>query len=609
LYGEKILPPPVNCPRPTVVITTGRFGHALARKIGLEKNLRLENDDPNRVRVIVTGRPEHLSSLRNAKRDDEGFIKSPRDGTKIPPCAEFISFNELPDHVNENTLAFAFPVTHEVEDELSMMLDPFRRRGGFPGLFVMGTKGLGSRGELMCDLLYREYRDVVPLDRQGTGGGPNIAGALQFEHWGFFTLAFEDKTVAAKAASFLESNHFCINITTDRRGLSIAGAIKNLLGTGVGILLGLREGIRGQHPDKSAQYWKDLDKRFFIPSIARCATEFKTLGRALGAKIYTMDGHGGLSDLIATGVHSRTGTLGRNFGMIGNFQEAIDLMSGQTLEGYNSRLEYMRLAEKNGVHLGTGLPMTSFLLQTMAPAEFKERYNTHDPYNVEDLYSLWGALSCVQRQPILLPPSIPPESLSTKDLEDAIGKRSILEAILRGDSNRRTLRDNLTDVMRTAVTLARYIEHRFSSNTLAALVGGATTQLRDIGIQVGTSRPNIYTSEGLGRIFSRAYLEDLPPGNLGDRIRDYQDKHQLREIMLIGLEIAQMEGVRLPLVEAMTNILEGKNPEDQLRNSLWTSGQEEAPPLQPNLEFTLEELQIAWVENQRRKLIEQPELA
>ena len=128
---------------------------------------------------------------------------------------------------------------------------------------------------------------------------------------------------------------FRVYTNTDRRGVELGGAVKNVIALAVGIALGLGYGDNAK-----------------AALITRGNAELARLGTAMGCQAATFAGLSGMGDLIVTctSMHSRNLHAGM---LLGRGMSADQAKSevGQVVEGMNALPAARRLAKKYKVEM------------------------------------------------------------------------------------------------------------------------------------------------------------------------------------------------------------------------------------------------------------------
>ena len=160
------------------------------------------------------------------------------------------------------------------------------------------------------------------------------------------TLAAEDAATSAALAAALGTPAFRLYHSTDRRGVEIGGAAKNVLAIAAGIVHGRRLG---------ASAVAALTTRGFA--------ELSRFGRSYGARPETLTGLSGLGDLILTcsSASSRNFSLGIRLGQGLTLAQAC--REGEVVEGRFTAAVITELAQRRGVDMPIAAAVTAVLDQ------------------------------------------------------------------------------------------------------------------------------------------------------------------------------------------------------------------------------------------------------
>lgn len=198
-------------------------------------------------------------------------------------------------------------------------------------IVIHGTKGLDvtdykmdeldksiSRGNVhtMSEIITQETTAL----RVGCLSGPNLASEILQNKPTATVIASRFDEVISAGESLLNTDTFHVFGTNDILGAEFAGAFKNAIAIGSGILTGLEMG-------------KNLQSIL----ITRGLREMIFLAKSLGADIKTFFGTAGIGDLVAT----TTSTNSRNFSFgkrIGEGEKASQVIatSNELAEGYRT---------------------------------------------------------------------------------------------------------------------------------------------------------------------------------------------------------------------------------------------------------------------------------
>lgn len=169
----------------------------------------------------------------------------------------------------------------------------------------------------------------------GALSGPSFAAELVRAMPTAVTLAANDEAFAAEAASLIHGQNLRVYNTTDVIGVSVGGALKNVMAIAAGISDGMGFGNNAR-----------------AAMITRGLTEMTRFGIALGAKQETFMGLSGAGDLIltCTGQYSRNREVGLQ---LANGKPLTEILQGlgHVAEGVNTAREVMRRGEQIGVDM------------------------------------------------------------------------------------------------------------------------------------------------------------------------------------------------------------------------------------------------------------------
>lgn len=207
-------------------------------------------------------------------------------------------------------------------------IKPFVR----PGQMIIAiTKGLetDAQGNLVIlpDVLASELdEDMRSQLKFAAVGGPCIAGELAGHRHSCVTFGSRDFSAVEKLASIFGTSYYHIWKTNDLVGLEYGAAFKNAYTLAVGMAYGLLEKAGGV--DEAGANAHNLAAAVF----AQSCVEIKRLLEVVGSDqsfSYKLPGAG---DLYVTSAGGRTVRLGKLLGAGNSYQEARQIMAGETLE-------------------------------------------------------------------------------------------------------------------------------------------------------------------------------------------------------------------------------------------------------------------------------------
>ena len=165
--------------------------------------------------------------------------------------------------------------------------------------------------------------------------GPTHAEEVARDLPTLIVAASEDEAAAKLVQKLFTNPNFRVYTNTDRRGVELGGAIKNVIALAVGVALGLGYGDNAK-----------------AALITRGNAELARLGVAMGCQATTFAGLSGMGDLIVTctSMHSRNLHAGMLMGRGMNGEEAKKEV-GQVVEGINALPAARKLAKKYKVEM------------------------------------------------------------------------------------------------------------------------------------------------------------------------------------------------------------------------------------------------------------------
>lgn len=192
---------------------------------------------------------------------------------------------------------------------------------------IWAHKGLEPEtAKLPHEVALEELRNE---QKWGALSGPSFAAELVRGLPTAVTLASSDADFALHAANLIHGNNLRVYNSADVIGVSVGGALKNVMAIAAGISDGMGFGNNAR-----------------AALITRGLAEITRFGVALGAKTETFMGLAGAGDLIltCTGQYSRNREVGLQLAS-GNALEDVLKGLGHVAEGVNTAREVMRRAD------------------------------------------------------------------------------------------------------------------------------------------------------------------------------------------------------------------------------------------------------------------------
>ncbi len=179
------------------------------------------------------------------------------------------------------------------------------------------------------------FEELGSEQKWGALSGPSFAAELVRGLPTAVTLAANDEAFANEAALLIHGGNLRVYHTTDVIGVSVGGAVKNVMAIAAGISDGMGFGNNAR-----------------AAMITRGLAEMTRFGVALGASAETFMGLAGAGDLIltCTGQYSRNREVGLQ---LASGKSLADILHGlgHVAEGVNTAREVMRRAESIGVDM------------------------------------------------------------------------------------------------------------------------------------------------------------------------------------------------------------------------------------------------------------------
>jgi glycerol-3-phosphate dehydrogenase (NAD(P)+) len=290
------------------VVGAGAFGTALATVICLT----------GRSAVTLVGRDPSLMADLKAERLHDAVLP----GIELP---EALSFSAEPDAIADaDIVLFAMP--SQAQADAARQYGPYLAKDA---IVVTCAKGIERvTGNLLTDMLERELPQHHIAVLSGPGFAADIARGLPTA----MAIAASDMAVADRLAQAISGRTFRLYASTDRIGVQLGGALKNVLAIACGIVEGCGIGDSAR-----------------AALIARGLAEMSRLVVAMGGQADTVRGLSGLGDLVLTATSHQSRNL--RFGIALGRGEKADPSHGDLVEGAFAAAVASRLARELGVEM------------------------------------------------------------------------------------------------------------------------------------------------------------------------------------------------------------------------------------------------------------------
>ncbi len=202
-------------------------------------------------------------------------------------------------------------------------------------IIISATKGLEIGTDLRISQVLQQELPKPLRSRICVLSGPNLSAEIAQGRPASTVVASEDAQVAAMAQEALMSPEFRVYTNNDVVGVELAGALKNIIALGAGIIDGLGYGNNA--------------KATFI---TRGLTEITRLGIKAGANPLTFAGLAGLGDLITTAASplSRNRYVGEQLAKGQSLQKILASMQN-VAEGVDTTVAAVKMAQELGVEM------------------------------------------------------------------------------------------------------------------------------------------------------------------------------------------------------------------------------------------------------------------
>ncbi len=203
-------------------------------------------------------------------------------------------------------------------------------------IVVSVAKGIEeSTLSTMCEIIEDEMRCEDKYVSVAALSGPTHAEEVARGLATAIVAAAEDITIARRIKNAFSNDYFKVFCSTDRKGVELCGALKNIIALAAGISDGMGYGDNAK-----------------AAIITRGMAEVSYLGTKMGCKQHTFFGLSGIGDMIvtATSRHSRNNNCGRLIGSGVKTEEAVKQI-GMVVEGLNVLPSAIKMERFYGVEL------------------------------------------------------------------------------------------------------------------------------------------------------------------------------------------------------------------------------------------------------------------
>lgn len=335
--------------QPVAVLGGGSFGTAIA-------NLLAENGQ--HVRQWMRD-PQQAEAMRN-NRENPRYLK----GVKLHAGVEPVT--DLAQTLQDCELIFVALPSSALRQALQPVAELLRGK-----LLVSLTKGIEAQSfKLMSEIL----EEVAPEARIGVISGPNLAREIAEQALTATVIASDDEALCKRVQQALHGRTFRVYASSDRFGVELGGALKNVYAiiAGMAVALGMGENTKSM-------------------LITRALAEMTRFAVKLGANPMTFLGLAGVGDLIVTcsSPKSRNYQVGFALGEGLSLEDAVARL-GEVAEGVNTLKVLKNKAEELQVYMPLVAGLHAILFEGRTLTQVIEALMRGDPKTDVDFISISG---------------------------------------------------------------------------------------------------------------------------------------------------------------------------------------------------------------------------
>jgi len=299
--------------------------------------------------ACLLSRNGHQISLWSYESDHVVHLQKDREnkwflpGIKLPP--QLIVSNDYDIGATAQLVVFAVP--SKAVGNVALAAAPYI---GDDALIVNVGKGFFPENQKRLSEVIGE---ILPHHPVLTLSGPSHAEEVAQNLSTTVVVAGRDVSLLHKVQDVFMNETFRVYPNTDQIGVEVGGAVKNVIGLGAGVTVGLCQGDNAK-----------------AALITRGLAEMKRLGVAMGAQPATFSGLAGMGDLIVTcnSMHSRNYRAGVEIGRGRPWQEVLAETS-MVVEGVYATEATYKLAQKYQVEMPITEQIYKMLYENQSPQD------------------------------------------------------------------------------------------------------------------------------------------------------------------------------------------------------------------------------------------------
>ncbi|MDX2464022.1 MAG: NAD(P)H-dependent glycerol-3-phosphate dehydrogenase [Porticoccus sp.] len=314
-------PSKIAVPSKVTVLGGGSFGTAVANMIAA-----------NGHDVVLWMRDQENAELCSQTHENTRYLP----GYPLEPTLKFSS--DLQSCLHDAEVVF-FSIPSKAFRQIAQQAKAYIPTGT---QVISTAKGIEAQSfKLMSEILEEE----LPQARVGVISGPNLAKEIAKKAITATVIASVDEELRHNVQALLGSQYFRVYENTDRFGVELAGALKNIYAIAAGMAASMKMG-----------------QNTVSVLITRSLAEMSRFAASLGANPMTFLGLSGVGDLFVTCTSplSRNYQVGYALGQGLTIDEATEKV-GQVAEGINTTRIIKEEAERRGIYM----PLVNALYETM----------------------------------------------------------------------------------------------------------------------------------------------------------------------------------------------------------------------------------------------------
>ncbi|NDJ61723.1 MAG: glycerol-3-phosphate dehydrogenase, partial [Chloroflexi bacterium] len=171
-------------------------------------------------------------------------------------------------------------------------------------------------------------------------GGPSIAGELAARRDTSVVFVSRNAEILPKLQALFATPYYHIWTSTDMIGVEVAVALKNPFAMAVSLAAGMAEAE--PEPDPAGAQMHNYAAAIFAQSLAEIAYLTEKMG-GRPESVFSLPGAG---DLYVTTQGGRNSRMGRLLGMGLAYQDAVEELSGETIEGADNVIKIVPVIDQ-----------------------------------------------------------------------------------------------------------------------------------------------------------------------------------------------------------------------------------------------------------------------